>query len=240
MNRTEFMKQLDSLLYDLPMDEREEALRFYEDYFDDGGGLEEERIIRELGTPEKVAKSIRNNVLGKVEKDAGEFTERGYEDPYDREALQHVAVPKKKENQEEKKEYQSTGYQQPKKDNTKIVLIIALVICSFPIWIGIVGGVFGLVVGLAGLLFGLVVGFGATFIGLLVGAVALLVTGIFRLFTEPATGCIVVGISFILGALSMVFLTVTIAITTKIIPAVVRLIADLCNKLYHGARKVSL
>ena len=240
MNRTEFMNQLDSLLYDLPIDERDEALRFYEDYFDDAGVLEEERIIGELGSPEKVAKSIRNNVLGKVEKDAGEFTERGYENPMDRESLHHVMVQKKSDNQEEKNQFQSTAYQQPKKDNTKLVLMIALVVCTFPIWIGILGGAFGIVIGLAGLFFGLVVGFGATFIGLLVGAVALLVTGIIRLFTEPATGCIMVGISFLLAAFSLVFLTVTIAITTKLIPSVVRMITNLCNKLYHGTRKVSL
>ncbi len=42
MNREEFMAKLKALLGDIPADEREEALQYYEDYFDDAGvGIEE-------------------------------------------------------------------------------------------------------------------------------------------------------------------------------------------------------
>lgn len=34
MNREEFMAKLKALLGDIPADEREEALQYYEDYFD--------------------------------------------------------------------------------------------------------------------------------------------------------------------------------------------------------------
>ena len=37
MNREEFMAKLKALLGDIPADEREEALQYYEDYFDDAG-----------------------------------------------------------------------------------------------------------------------------------------------------------------------------------------------------------
>jgi hypothetical protein len=58
------------------------------------------------------------------------------------------------------------------KDSTTHVLILVIIVLTFPIWIGIVGGVFGLVGGIAGGLFGLVTGmFGAVFrmIGILFG-----------------------------------------------------------------------
>ena len=37
MTRTEFMKQLQDLLSDISKNEREEALQYYNDYFDDAG-----------------------------------------------------------------------------------------------------------------------------------------------------------------------------------------------------------
>ena len=48
MTRTEFMKQLQDLLSDISKNEREEALQYYNDYFDDAGPGEEARILTEL------------------------------------------------------------------------------------------------------------------------------------------------------------------------------------------------
>ena len=49
MNREEFMAKLKALLGDIPADEREEALQYYEDYFDDAGADNEAEVIREPG-----------------------------------------------------------------------------------------------------------------------------------------------------------------------------------------------
>ena len=57
MNRAEYMRELSYLLQDVPDEEREEALQYYEDYFDDAGPDREEQVIAELGRPEKVAAS---------------------------------------------------------------------------------------------------------------------------------------------------------------------------------------
>ena len=37
MNRVEFMTELASLLQDVPVEERREAMRYYNDYFDEAG-----------------------------------------------------------------------------------------------------------------------------------------------------------------------------------------------------------
>lgn len=59
MNRAEFMEKLRELLSDIPENEREEALNYYEDYFDDAGSENEQSVIEELGSPEKVARAIK-------------------------------------------------------------------------------------------------------------------------------------------------------------------------------------
>lgn len=45
------MKELEQLLMDLPVDERREAIQYYNDYFDDAGPENEAWVINELGSP---------------------------------------------------------------------------------------------------------------------------------------------------------------------------------------------
>ena len=69
MNRKEFMDQLEQLLMDIPPEERIEALAYYNGYFEDAGVENEEKIIRELESPEKVAKIIKADIGGEEEKE---------------------------------------------------------------------------------------------------------------------------------------------------------------------------
>ena len=50
MNRAQFMEQLEKLLSDISEEERQEALDYYESYFDDAGEDQEANVIRELGS----------------------------------------------------------------------------------------------------------------------------------------------------------------------------------------------
>ena len=54
--------QLARLLQDLPPAERQEAIRYYQEYFDDAGEENEDAVIQELGSPGKVAASIKANL----------------------------------------------------------------------------------------------------------------------------------------------------------------------------------
>ena len=55
MNRVQFMEQLKKLLSDISEEERQEALEYYESYFDDAGEDQEAEVIRELESPQRVA-----------------------------------------------------------------------------------------------------------------------------------------------------------------------------------------
>lgn len=59
MNRNEFMRRLEILLSDISKEERDEALQYYRDYFEDAGAEHESEVIRELESPEKVAETIK-------------------------------------------------------------------------------------------------------------------------------------------------------------------------------------
>lgn len=58
MTRAQFMGELRERLDRLPPDEREEALAYYEEYFDEAGSEHEQDVIRELGSPASVASRI--------------------------------------------------------------------------------------------------------------------------------------------------------------------------------------
>lgn len=76
MSVEKFLEDLNFLLQDLPEDERKEALEFYRCYFEDAGEENKEAVFAELGSPEKVAYTIREGL--RSEATEGEFTETGY------------------------------------------------------------------------------------------------------------------------------------------------------------------
>ena len=66
MNKEGFMSQLESLLAEIPATEREEALQYYNDYFEDAGWENEASVIKSLGSPQKVAENIKAELRGEV------------------------------------------------------------------------------------------------------------------------------------------------------------------------------
>ena len=64
MSRTEFMKQLESLLQNISATGREEALQYYNEYFNDAGPENEQNVIEALGNPAKVAENIKKDIFG--------------------------------------------------------------------------------------------------------------------------------------------------------------------------------
>lgn len=58
MNKQEYLSELEAHLASLSEEERNDALRFYEEYFEDAGSENEQQVISELGKPFALAKSI--------------------------------------------------------------------------------------------------------------------------------------------------------------------------------------
>ena len=62
MNRLEFMQQLEALLSDISQGEREEALQYYNDYLNDAGVENEQEVLDAMGSPEQLAKVIKEGL----------------------------------------------------------------------------------------------------------------------------------------------------------------------------------
>lgn len=62
MNMNEYMRELESALKRLPREDREEALSYYREYFEEAGPSKEAEVIEELGDPKFAASQIVKEV----------------------------------------------------------------------------------------------------------------------------------------------------------------------------------
>ncbi|WP_167958855.1 DUF1700 domain-containing protein [Anaerosporobacter faecicola] len=114
MSRQEFINELENLLANIPEKDRQEAIQYYQDYFEDAGVENEEQIIHELGTPERVAAIIQEDLRNEGMKDRGEFTEKGYHNPAFDQNKQDVVMkvdPTMNQQGNQQQYYQQNGQQ---------------------------------------------------------------------------------------------------------------------------------
>lgn len=65
MNKNEFMKKLEHSLKHIPKEDREDALTYYREYFEEMGADDSLDVTKEVGTPEDIAKDIIANCTQK-------------------------------------------------------------------------------------------------------------------------------------------------------------------------------
>lgn len=260
MSRTEFMRRLAELLADVSPAEREEAIQYYNDYFDDAGAENEQSVIASLGSPEQLAKTIKAGLFDGG--NTGEFTEKGFSG-YEQRQSNEVLNPEQMQNTQDARFTQNdqfgqqqynrqqstqqrqqadnayTGWTQSGKKQEKqpmsggtIALIVLLCILASPFIIGIGGGALGIIIGILGALFGIVVGFGAVGIGLMIAGVCLFVYGITLLFSIPLGGLCMIGGAMVCMAVGLVFFWLVVMLCAVLIPAVIKGIVKIFQSIF--------
>ncbi len=339
MNRAEFMRRLTELLGDVAPTEREEAIQYYNDYFDDAGEENESGVIASLGTPEELARTIKaglndggnsgeftesgfsgyaqtpkdeivkvkdEDAAGRTDTGAGQagaaYSEaagsggaqgsgefrgtqsgngyyegayykrpegdgvyggrqdtRNYRNPYEESGSRESSAGRtygQNTSYEQSGNYGTgTSYEQSGSYGTgtsygqgkaakepmsggMIALIVVLAVLTSPVWIGLLGGFLGVAAGVIAVLFALFLTFLIIGVVFIVVAIALLVTGVTLLFSAPLGALCVIGCGLVLFALGLVGIWVMVALAGLAIPAFVRGIVSLCQKIFHrgGAR----
>ena len=264
MTRADFMRRLEELLSDVTPAEREEAIQYYNDYFDDAGAENEQSVIASLGSPETLARTIKAGLADGG--NTGEFTEKGfsgYEQIQNHEVmnLNHRAAENGAGNsgyyengsrdtdgrsntsyKENDRGVNFSSEDKKQKSNQMsggmIALIVILCILASPFLIGLAGSLFGIIVGIFAALFGIVLGFGITSVVLLIVGVCLFIYGIVLLFGAPLGGLCMIGGALICAAVGLLFFWLTVIICGALIPVVIRGIVKLFQNIFHkgGAR----
>ena len=250
MNRADFMKKLTELLADVPPAEREEAIQYYNDYFDDAGAENEQSVIASLGTPEQLAKSIKIGLADGG--NTGEFTEKGffaYEQQRDEELMElkhssgagnegqsYQGGSEDKSRQQDGEQNKKAAQQSQDKRHMSggmIALIVVLGICASPFLLGLGSGLLGIIIGIVSALFGIIIGLGAAGISLLVVGVCLFIYGAVTLFEMPLGGLALMGVAMICAAIGLFFIWLTVMICGMLIPFIFRGVVKLLSNIFH-------
>lgn len=219
MDKKEFLEQLSSCLSSLSKEEREEALLYYEEFFEDAGTVYEQDVIEELGSPQKLAESIMNDSAINDERGLvlkQNFTEntksKGNSTSYKSEGKTYSNTGNSTSYKSEDRTYNGTenvnnsgsntqrNTQKPQqKDNTSLVIGIILLVITSPIWMSIIGSVLGAVLSI-------ILAVATTVLTLGVLGIVLFFVGIVYLFITPSAGLVFLGASFVLlGITTLVF-----------------------------------
>lgn len=255
MSRWEFMRRLEELLSDISPSEREEALQYYNDYFNDAGKENEKEVIDALGSPEQVAKTVKEGISGNESQ--GEFTEKGFTSKTAEETKNEVMKKDVSgfdsgygqtensgtdpENFQEETVYERNAAEnnaQEKKDMPvwAIVLIIIGCIIFSPVIIGAAGALLGILAGIIVAVIGVILGFGFAAIILFLVAAALVIAGFGCMLARPFVGIGLIGGGCICAALGILCMLVTILIAGKCVPGIFQGIAYIFRSI-SGKKK---
>ena len=247
MTKQAFLEQLNQLLCDIPKTEREEAILYYEEYFDEANIGPTDNVLEIIDSPEKIAASIRAGL--QENEDRSEFTERGY---YEEGAKTENELMRKPVILEKEKQQESwwNNFKKKVKDTTtkltmdkqKLVLVVIILVLTFPIWGGLVAGALGIVLGLLGGVLGIIVGVLGAVLGIVVGIVTatfgflgkgiiLVVTGVIGMLEVPTVGVSTIGLGLVHFGIGMLCLMLMVWIFSAMLPACIRGIRWIIRRL---------
>lgn len=244
MNRTEFMSQLERLLQSITPAEREEALQYYNDYFDDAGEENEQEVIEALGNPARVAENIKRDLGG----NAGESAFRGAQ-PSDRAVVEYGKAesgpggfyeqstlnqtPDSLTEGSRSQEYTQNPGVKKGMPGWAIVLISIAVVFASPILFGLAVGLLGLLFGILVTWFALIFAFAMVMLAMFIAMVVLCAVGVQCLVVDPLVGLALIGGGFICGGIGILCLMLTVALTGIVTPAIFKGI----GWLFRGKKK---
>lgn len=210
MSRAEFMEKLKTLLADIPEGERQEALNYYEDYFEDAGVENEQQIIASLGSPERVARTIKDGL-------------HDVHGEQDREEVVQYGTEGKKKFSDRIKGLGNGG----------LILLLILAIFALPILgpvvIGIGSALIGILAAVTAVLFALVI----AGIALLVAGASVFASAIGCLFVTPAVGIMLMGVSLLILGIGILVTVLGIWVVTKVVPPVIRWFVRSVRKIFE-------
>lgn len=266
MNKEIFLRDLRRFLADMPEEEREQALTYYEDYFEDAGPDNEQKVIQELGSPIDVAKQIKSTNQENIAYGQG--------NDFQKDRVYPNVYEKSKQTQNESQgasnsgnynnsgsysqnsgnyynnnfysqntghNYNNGAYQNQKKswtqDPAKIVLVIILAILAIPVGIPLLSAIFGLLIAAVAVIFSLIIALFALGGGLAVGGIASLI-GSFFVVGGFANVLTMIGVGLILTCIGIFIFWLGILFCSKFFPALIRAIGALCQSIVKWIRSL--
>ena len=239
MNRVEFMAELESLLSAMPEEERQAAVRYYADYFADAGEANEAEVIRELGSPEKVAESIKADYYG-TEFNESDYEHKDYMEKYGQRSSDErdngrensgAGTGQSGAENRDGSTAENTGNSRPWTSNAlKLILIIAIAIILWPVTLGIALTVFGVVVAVVCFFAVLVI----AAVSIMIAGGVTVVVGLVAAIAVPPAALVTVGIGILLFVFGLIAAVGAVKLCIIVYPAMLRGFVNLCRRPFYG------
>ena len=223
MNREQFIAQLARLLQDLPPTERQEAIRYYQEYFDDAGEENEDAVIQELGSPGKVAASIKANLQYGGSTFGANDTD-----------MENTGTESQTKDADG---WQQNGQRKPKRGVGGWALLIIILVFASPVLLGVGGGALSIFIGILATVFALWISCFAVAIGMIGGGIAVLIKGILHAISSPAAGLVSMGGGLICIALGILCAVFFLWFTFQLCPRVLRTTLNFISRIVHKGKE---
>ncbi len=204
MRKEEYLQKLEQLLYDIPTEDRQEAMQFYRDYLEDAGDRVEE-VIRSLGTPDELARSIKKEVFD------------GKKD----EISTHVLNNKEKR------------AQKGKLTTAQWILFIVLCLCAAPIIVPVCGAILSVIIAIVLTLVAIVFGAGVAGIALVIASIAVIVFALVKVFFAPITSLVMMGGGLLMVGIGLIGIAFAAWVVFKVLPKLFVWLVDVCSGIVH-------
>ena len=214
MNRVEFMQELERLLMDILENDRIDAIAYYHDYFDEAGEDNEAQVIRELGSPEKVAATIKAGLTNTSSRQETPIQEKKKKRDFPLALIIILVI-----------------FASP--------LLVGVGGGALGIILGVLGALFGIIVAVIATVFAVAVAMLASGIACVVAGTACIVVGLMRAVTSAVEGLVLIGVGGITFALGVLFTILFVWCAFKWLPTLFRWTIDLIRRLFSRRERRS-
>ena len=237
MTKQEFMHRLAEQLFSLPPEERLCALKFYDEYFADAGEENWEEILRDLGSPEEVARTIREDFAQRnpgydPSRAGGQFTY--HPGPRYRPGQGRQTYTTSPET------YVQRGYgpvpppyYPPKRSGCGTAALVLLLIAGFPIWFVLLIVLLALIAGLAVAAVGVVAAVVLTVGICIAGGLAWAYCSAAELIAAPGLALLGAGAGLALTGIGLLGFALCVWLAVAVLPPAFRWLVDLCRRPFH-------
>lgn len=256
MTRSEYLSELDSHLISLPKEERDMAVSFYEEYFDEAGPENEQAVIADLGKPFSLARSIigetsaysKSTVYLKYKEskpmpqnNTSVFASLRKPEAFEQDApavdTAEDIMPQQNEPDVSPRTNNSSGmfdedYIKPAaedetpKKETNTGVIILLIVLGVILGLPLIASAFALIVSIIAVMFS----FGIVSAVCFIIAIILLITGLIQLPASLFNGMAVIFAAIFSAGVGMILLSAALAFFCKFLPWIFKGIGKLFKK----------
>ena len=239
MGKGDYLQRLEQLLFNIPVEDREEALQFYKDYLEDAGPEAEGEVLHSLGTPEELAESIRKALYG--DNADGDYSRVFKDVPGTYRAPFTTGGRFSGENSTSEGNTYSSGSRQKSGANRKgrlsagqWIVFLILCLCAAPVVVPVFGAVLGIVLAIVGVLIGVLAAFGFGGIAFIIAAIIVIVVALVKLIVSPVSSLIMLGGGLLMVGLGLIGIAFATWIVFKIIPAIFVGTTKLFSRILRG------